>query len=148
MLPHISPLFDRIPEAVVQRGLYSFCDPLLVTREVSYDRYLADIVSPRYIIEVKRCSLESKSVGVHQPLGQVVYYTKAHFHLYNESRTPVILIYGLGYDKYLDRLFRAIRGDLGVELWLLVSLKDQMIWDCDREVLFKFSERMGLQYPV
>ena len=128
-VPLISPLFDNLPEKLVQENIFKFCNPLTTRREVPYDRYFADLVSDRYIIEVKRCSQASKSVGVHQPMGQVLYYSQAHRIVYGEQLTPVIMIYGLDYNKYLDPLFTQIRESFGVELWLLVSIKQGLIYD-------------------
>jgi hypothetical protein len=145
LIPPISPAFDRIPEKVVQDAIYSQCDPGLVRREVPYDRYYADFLTPRYLVEVKKASASNQCTPVHHTLGQVLYYSTAHRLIYREDRQPVILIYGSYPHKYTDLIFTRVREFLGVRLWILISLREGKIFDVDagiyREIRVTFSER-------
>lgn len=144
LIPPIPPAFDRIPEKVIQDAIYSQCDPLLVKREVPYDRYFADFLTPKYIIEVKKSSADGKSTAVHHTLGQVLYYATAHRLVYREYRQPVILIYGSYTAKYTADQFTRVREFLGVNLWILISLREGRFFDVDsgiyREIRPTFSE--------
>jgi len=144
LVPPISPAFDRLPEKVVQEAIYSQCDPRLVQREVPYDRYLADFLTPKYIIEVKKSSADGKSTAVHHTMGQVLYYSIAHRLVYREYRQPVILIYGSYTARYTADQFTMVREFLGVNLWILISLRDGKIFDVDsgiyRNIRDVFSE--------
>jgi hypothetical protein len=144
LIPPISPAFDRIPEKIVQDAIHSLCDPMLVRREVQYDRYLADFLTPKYIVEVKKSSANGQSTAVHHTLGQVLYYSVAHRLTYFDYRLPVILIYGSYTAKYTADQFTQVREFLGVRLWVLISLRDGVIFDVDsgiyREIKDLFSE--------
>jgi hypothetical protein len=148
LIPPISPAFDRIPEKVIQDAIHSQCDPMLVRREVQYDRYLADFVTPKYIIEVKKSSASGKSTAVHHTLGQVLYYSTAHRLIYREERSPVILIYGSYTCKYTADVFTQVREFLGVKLWVLISLREGRFFDVDagiyRGIRDTFSELPGV----
>lgn len=140
LIPPISPAFDRIPEKVVQEAIHSLCNPMLVKREVPYDRYLADFLTPRYIVEVKKASGSGKNTAVHHTLGQALYYSVAHRLTYMEDRYPVILIYGSYTAKYTADQFTRVREFLGVRLWVLISLRDGVIFDVDSGVYRKISD--------
>lgn len=144
LLPPISPAFDRLDEKTVQDAIHSQTDPMLVKREVPYDRYLADFLTPKYIVEVKKSTASGRSTAVHHTLGQVLYYSTAHHLIYGNHRQPVILIFGSYTAKYTAEIFTMVRELLGVRLWILISLRDGKIFDVDagiyREIRSVFSE--------
>jgi hypothetical protein len=129
LVPPLPVAFDRVPEKAIQEAIYSQVDPMLVKREVQYDRYYADFLTPKYIIEVKKSSANGQSTAVHHTLGQILYYATAHNLVYRESRIPVMLIYGSYVEKYIADQFTQVREKLGVELWILVSLREGKIFD-------------------
>jgi hypothetical protein len=122
----------------------------LVKREVPYDRYVADFLTPKYIVEVKKSSGSGKNLAVHHTLGQVLYYSTAHILIYGTRRDPVILIYGSYTEKYTADIFTKVREYLGVRLWVLISLREGRIFDVDagiyRDIRTLFSEIPGSDY--
>lgn len=133
--PTQNPAFNRLPEKLVQDVLYSQCDPLLVSREVNYDGYYLDFLTPRFLVEVKKATSDSgqsnQVARVHAPLGQVLFYQAAHEILWGQVLSPVILLYGSDIRKYCTDIFTHARRKAGVHLWVLTSLRDGLILDLD-----------------
>lgn len=135
--PTQNPAFNRLPEKLVQDVIHSQCDPLLVFREVNYDGYFLDFLTPRYLVEVKKATSElgksNQVARVHASLGQVLFYQAAHEVLYGVTLTPVILLYGSDIRKYCTDIFTHARRKSGVSLWVLTSLRDGTILDLDTD---------------
>lgn len=108
----------------------SHCNPMLVKREVTYDGYRADFLTPKYLIEVKK-ALPSGGTAVHHTMGQILYYSIAHRLIYGEDRLPVIMIFGSYHHKYTADLFTRVREYLGVNLWVMISLREGKFFDVD-----------------
>lgn len=143
--PDLHPAFDTLPEKLVQEVIYSMCDPLLVSREVGYDGYLCDFLTPRYLIEVKRASSTGAANSVariHAPLGQILFYQSAHLLEFGIVLEPVILIYGSDIRKYLTPTFTHARRRFGIRLWVLTSLRNGTILDLDTQLTNHLAEIM------
>jgi hypothetical protein len=134
---HPNPLtiWDELPEKEIQRAIYHRMGGEWI-REFQMGSGTIDFYSENHLIEVKR---STSSYPPYATLGQIAYYRQV---ARDRGKDPIcsMLIYGYSIDRYTEQHFTNLRKSMGIQLLLVVSLRDGVVIDLDTGDLVLFNE--------
>jgi hypothetical protein len=134
--PNPLPIWDDLPEKVVQAAITRKLVPAFWQREYPIGSGYLDLLGEYHAIEIKR---STSSYPAYSTVGQVNYYLTG-LELDGRSRAGIILLYGSNFDRYLDPIITEMRLARDIRIWVAISLADGVLLDIDSEQIITLAD--------